>query len=237
MKDDLPTAFGRLHAFAQTLSGLMKEAQEAGAEQATGRDNTDCVTVTIDRSGALLSIDVSDNWAQKLDPKDIGPAVLRAVQDARVRQLESSMDSVAESGLLAKIESLNIEDMTPTDIEPPRPLRGPTVAPGQLVDEILQAIESGGTQARPATFVGTEDVDDDIAARVELDSTGIIDCSVGIAWGKSVGGSTIAWAVRQAYDKAYEDVLASAARGTGPQGGLFSEALQVINSLQTPRGQ
>lgn len=154
-----------------------------------------------------------------------------------MRQLESSMDSVAESGLLAKIESLNIEDMTPTDIEPPRPLRGPTVAPGQLVDEILQAIESGGTQARPATFVGTEDVDDDIAARVELDSTGIIDCSVGIAWGKSVGGSTIAWAVRQAYDKAYEDVLASAARGTGPQGGLFSEALQVINSLQTPRGQ
>ncbi|MEV4130501.1 YbaB/EbfC family nucleoid-associated protein [Nocardia sp. NPDC049707] len=231
--DKLLNDLAQFHGYTQAISGLMQEVFSAGPSYATGRDNTGTVEVTISGANELIDIVISDNWSRHLDARQIGSAVLDAIQDAQIRRFETAMTVAMENGIMDRLEALSVDNVARTHFEPPAIPRYPTIGVSQLIEETFQALNSESA-AQPREFVGEVEIDGEMPAWVTLNRSGIVNCGVDSLWAGRVDGNTIAWGLKASYDKARQWIQATnkSDRGADVFGALASDAMQTLAAMQ-----
>ncbi|MFI6172973.1 hypothetical protein ACIBCN_39775 [Nocardia sp. NPDC051052] len=235
MFEDLLDDLARFHAYTQEMGKLLKQAQEAGPERVSGCDSTGTIEITLDRSGKTVDINISDDWAEHLQAEQIAPGIMTAIKNANAERVEATMRDVVSGDIMSKMDNLRIEDMEPTRFELPQPTGGHHLSASQLANEALHMME-GGAADSPSRFVGVHEIDDEVDTRVEIDArSAIVNCSVSMAWGRNVSGSTIAWALKQSYDAALHAL--NTADTSHRISTLITDALDtLITSRDTPTG-
>ncbi|MEU5758236.1 hypothetical protein [Nocardia sp. NPDC047648] len=238
MNEELLDEIARFHAYTKAISGLMQDVFAAAPPRTTGRDNTGVVEATLAEAGELIDILISDNWARHIDRGEIGRAVIDAIKDAEQQRFASTMTAAVDNGTIDRLEALDMNDVVPTRFDPPAPPRRPIVGTPQLVEETLHAMSSR-TDVKRDQSVGTVGTEDDLYTSVTLSRSGIVDCVVRLPWGMDAGGSTIAWAVKQAYDEAHRLLATATDASTDTLSNLMNDAIHALASLQnqSPRGK
>ncbi|MEV0299464.1 hypothetical protein [Nocardia sp. NPDC050710] len=227
---------GQFYGFTQAMSGLIQEAFSAGPPHISARDTTGAVEVTVATTGELVDIFVSDNWRHRVGEDGVGSAVVNAIKKAEQMRVESTSIAASRNGVLDRISTLSIDDAVPIKITRPQPAASSAVDIDGLIERVMQTLDRSPEEANVGEFIGTSVADGGIQASVTLTRSGIADCIVQIPWGTDTRGDSIAWAVKHAHAAARETILTSPAAGLGDSSGLFSELIQVINSLQSPKG-
>jgi DNA-binding protein YbaB len=86
MSGDPLEDLGRLLAEAAAVREQTRAAAAAAA-YVRGSDSTESVTVSLNGDGHVAAVQVAAGWRQRLDPDDLGDAVLEAAQAAAVARL------------------------------------------------------------------------------------------------------------------------------------------------------
>lgn len=218
MTEHLLNDMARMHAYVQELAGVMQRAKGATPAASSGRDNTGTIEVTLDGQGALVDVVVSEQWAQRLDAAGLGTAVVEAVRAADSQRHAATMMALADPAVLRSLRRVSRNSINPRPIDPTPVSARPTNSE-RLREDAVHELEKPIPHAAPAS-TGQVSVGTEVQVQVTLDARGIMACNVRVAWGQPVRGSTIASAIRQAYEEA---------RGGGRQGD--SSYSQSIDSL------
>ncbi|MFE9789241.1 hypothetical protein ACFYO7_28065 [Nocardia salmonicida] len=230
MTDHLLNDMARMHAYVQKLSEVMQRAQGTVPVKSTGRDSTGAVNVTLDHEGSLVDIVVSERWTQRLDAAGLGTAVIEAVRAADSQRHAATMMALADPGMLESLRRVNPDSAVHHPIEPAPMLSSPTTGE-QLSRDVVSELEKAISREM-STRTGQAEVGTEAQAQVTLDARGIVDCSIRVAWGQQVSGSTVAHAIQQAYDNALRVGDARDAAGAPSIGSLIEQTLGQLSMIQ-----
>ncbi|MFB8276274.1 hypothetical protein [Nocardia colli] len=231
--DSLLDDLAKFHGYTKEISNLMQEAFSAGPERTTAHDSTGTVEVTVTGAGELTQVNISDNWHRHLTPDGVGPALVDAVNNAEKKRLELTGIAAVENGTIDKIEALDVGSSPATRFVPPEPAPYQPVSIEQILEDALKKLDEDPAESRVEEFAAAVGGDDELQVSVTLNKSGIVDCIVRVPWGMDVGGSQIAWAIKESYDQAYRQLAASNSRKseTSPST-LINDAIQAIANLQ-----
>ncbi|MFD3706889.1 hypothetical protein ACFWUP_27440 [Nocardia sp. NPDC058658] len=193
MTEHLLNDMARMNAYVQQLSQIIDSAG-SGAAKSAGRDSTGTIQVTVGHDGGLLDIVVSEEWTQRLHTSDLGAAVVEAVRIADSQRHAATMMALADPGVLESLRRVDLNSVMARPVEPPQTRPSSELLSEDAVHQLEKPISHGIPASTGQATVGT-----DAQAQVTLDTRGIVECNVSVAWGQPVSGATIARAIQLAY--------------------------------------
>lgn len=230
VNENLLNDMARMNAYVRELSSVIQSAQQSGPARSIGRDNTGTIEVTLDHEGILVDIGVSEKWTQRLDATGLGAAFVAAFRSADSQRHAATMTALADPRVIDLLRQVNLNSASARPIDMPQ-LSPRLVSGERLAEDAVGALEKAIPREMPAS-AGQAAAGTEVQAQLTLDARGVLDCSVRVAWGQPVRGTTIAWAIQQAYDHA---------RGADPVGidpdvptlgNLIEGALGELSAMQ-----
>lgn len=199
MNDEILGRVAQYHAYAQETQRVLAEAVAPFAREVRGTDPTKMVHVTLGSRNELLRAEISETWEQRIQASDLGMAVIEAAEDAEHARSAADCDTVVNTGILSRLDSLRVEDFPAVPVALPRPdtdLRGLSL--DRIVSDVFSLSEAANKSREQADVVGgSEEADGWVT--VTLDPNGsIVDCTIGEQWAAGRGGTTITWALDEA---------------------------------------
>lgn len=89
---------GRLQSYASELQRVIRAAESAAPAQASGRDASGAAEAIIDRTGKPTALRLADDWERRVDPADVGGALVEAYQRAVQQHLTAWSEDLERSG-------------------------------------------------------------------------------------------------------------------------------------------
>jgi DNA-binding protein YbaB len=196
-----------------------------------GTDRTGSITVVIDDDGTARDVHVAADWRSRLDPADVGPAVVAADAEAAQRRAVATVQALAEAQALADDPATDRAsegtEWSSVDGQPPI---GP--APDQATRAHswltpVPPVETGGrlrslADLTAAVLAAADDLDEvtapqppvvgvgaEGAVRITVAHGRITECTVNQAWLARQDEVTLAHALREAISAAAAAALAA----------------------------
>ncbi|MFE3001077.1 hypothetical protein ACFXG4_39605 [Nocardia sp. NPDC059246] len=231
---DLLADLARFSHYATALATALDGARPRRRHTAVGNDDSGVITVTIDADGQILDVGVADDWNHRIDPRQLGAAVVKAANNAIEASIQAMMPGDVEA--LERVATLRIEDFDTTPPVQPEFIRSvnqPTMSIDHLANAVLTAMESPGPSLEPPTFVGqSESSDGWVTAKVS--AIGLVACSVPATWALEQHSISIRWAIMEAIADAREHMAAARPGSAGRNADLnllINEGMNHLRSL------
>lgn len=146
-----PAGFDELHRLAgeaARFARIFSVEQDAG-RTFTGQDGTARVTVSVTADGQVTDVELAQDWDEAIDPRNLGAAVVEAVQAATADRVSAWADRVAEAG------------EEPAEPAPPRTPAPVTINPSPAaIEDLLYLLHRVGQETKPPARRGAEPVPD-----------------------------------------------------------------------------
>lgn len=197
MDDDLLAQFAQIQRYPAGLQDLLAEAQAVAPQHSEGTDKSGAIRVQLGPDGIPTSFRVSNDWAQRLEPAEFGPAVVEACQSAIGQRLEEWTGSLEEDNWQDKVERLKggPSDTTPPPREPGRipPALRRAVEEAEprrldlLAEEMITAFDNVESLVPPPVEPASGSAG---RLTITLSSTGLTSCTTEPRWvsGQSAAG-------------------------------------------------
>lgn len=194
--DDLE--YVRQHA--AEVEGSLREVQDAAPERTLATDRSTAVRVALDRQGLPESIQVREDWRDRISPRALGAAVVEAAQQAADRRADTWVSMFKKSGPGQPTSSPYLDST-----EPPagghssRPL---TEIAGELLG-LLDTMLSTRPGSSSRTVSGSEPGK---MATVTLARNGQLSCSIDDRWAAQQSGGSLTRALGAALASARDQL-------------------------------
>ncbi|MBB2945345.1 hypothetical protein FB565_005078 [Actinoplanes lutulentus] len=234
MQPDLTQRLQRIQQRVNQLGQLTRELASAAPEESEGYDASGCVLVLLGRDGLPVDIRVRDQWQERLEPEELGSAVLdasSAAGQAATRAWAGSLDNSRwwtrqrdADEYAGEANSQSREQ--PSGLGPGRPQPD-----GEFNEQVMRALRESVDQAsRPQPADDTDGVDGGHHVAVRLNSGGLTECFIEPQWARNRTGGTITEALSTALWRARHG-LPSAAHRSAELDALVSDALATLTTL------
>ncbi len=131
-----PDPFADLTRLCREAAGLAHRLELAGAaaEQATGRDTSEQVRVTISAAGRITSVEIAPAWRTVLSPPELGAAIVAAYQEATRRCVETWAAEISRP------PAETLDDGGPLPASTGRPPAAGSEPVGRVADESIREL-------------------------------------------------------------------------------------------------
>ncbi|BCJ44840.1 hypothetical protein GCM10010168_16530 [Actinoplanes ianthinogenes] len=233
-----PEAFRQLQQRVEALGRLAQELGAATPQWSEGSDPTGWVHVVLGPNGLPAEIRVRDKWQQRLEPEQLGVAVMEAHREAvrqAMRVLTRRLDDThwwsRERDLDEYPEDFLGQSSPATS---PSPLSGGRVHNdveyGEDVLKALQAVQRRADEVPPATK-GAEGRDDGRHVVVRLGVGGMTGCEIEPRWARNCDGTRISTALAVALKRAKSEIDAPETNAGSDVDTLLSDALATLTAF------
>lgn len=216
--DEIVQLSGELQAFSRSFAS----AGAALREQSEGGDPQGGISVVLDGSGRVTAVRPSARWTERIQPEQLGGAVLQAVQAAQGVRLERWA------------EAARSEPSAPAPAPPePTAADGPPIDVMSMVDELTTAFDALGrfaeeVSARPRTPIVVPDELSSGDVEVSLSGLGEpVAVRVNRDWARRTNLNRLSERLLEAFERAYAEY--DAGGGARPQTGVeLSPQLKAV---------
>ncbi|WP_199423893.1 hypothetical protein [Actinotalea solisilvae] len=174
------------------FAGALRASEAALPDQTAADDPTGAVRASLGRSGDVVGLDVAADWSSRVDPAELGAAVVAAAS------------ATAE----ARVRALGDAFVAPTDLEPagggPQAVDLPELPDGVVVPPLEDLAERaiGALRTADAPTLDADGLAVGVGAdgrvRVGLASGGLATCEVDPAWAADRTGQQLTMALDEA---------------------------------------
>ncbi|BAL85564.1 hypothetical protein AMIS_3440 [Actinoplanes missouriensis 431] len=230
MQQDLMQRLQQLQQRTTQLGQLAAELASAVPECSEGCDASGRVLVVLGRDGVPAEIRVRDRWQERLEPDQLGAAVLDAAADAGQSAIRALTGRLDESRWWRR--QRDADEGTIQDEEPlVRPPLGRPQHDGEFNEQVMNALHASVREAgQPHTALEATGTDSGQHVAVTLTGGGIVGCFVDPWWARDRTGSAITESVSAALRRARRD-LATPAHPSAQLDTLVGDALATLNAV------
>lgn len=210
---------------AQTVLAVATAQARAVRE---GTDRTGSITVVIDDDGTARDVHVAADWRNRLDPADVGPAVVAADAEAARRRAAATAQALADAQADAEARTTDGEGADQSAVDGQSGPTGSALSIDAAALGWLAPVPPSGGQPRSwadlaaAVLAAADDLDHvtappppvvgvgaEGAVRITLTQGRITECTVNQAWLAHQDEVTLAHALREAISAAAAAALAA----------------------------
>ncbi|CAN5234332.1 hypothetical protein BH11ACT3_BH11ACT3_25290 [soil metagenome] len=249
--------FARVQSEMQVTIGRMQRAISMLPEATIGWDSSESVGVELDRNAQLARIVFRDDWADQLEPDDLGACVLAASAAAHGRygsaaeKARATVDALPDSEFLSAGSALD-DDPFVRMLSSERPFAGTPRSVGEIAEDFIAIPTPTVEELERAVFADTRDAGDgdeiviDSApqnVRIDLQGGRLASIRFDLRWAAHQSGSSLESATAAALHTAQHPNDPPRRRievDTAGSPDVIAEALQLLKDLarpQSPRPQ
>ncbi|GGN80403.1 hypothetical protein GCM10010112_55920 [Actinoplanes lobatus] len=234
MHSDLTQRLQRLQQRATQLGQLATELASAAPERSEGYDASGRVFVELGRDGLPADIQVQDRWQDRLEPEQLGQAILDANHDAGEAATRAWTGSLDESHWWRRRQDADAgPQQGPFQRNGPLP-RLPMGRPqldGEFNEKIMRALRVTVNQAnQPAPVVEVEGTDDGHHVVLTLNAAGLSECFIEPDWARNRMAGLITEGLLTALRRARRKLPPSGHAGADLDA-LIGDALATLNAF------
>ncbi|KUL27783.1 YbaB/EbfC family nucleoid-associated protein [Actinoplanes awajinensis] len=226
-----PESMRELQQRATHLGQLASGLANATPQRSEGSDATGRVIVVLAHDGLPVELRVRDGWQHRLEPEQLGSAVMEAHHDA-VRQATRAFAERLDDGDWWRQrdadEPFPGEPIPPDAARPPLPGRAHNDV--EYGEHILKALQNAQRQVdeHPRSLQGA---DDGRHVVVRLGAGGLTSCEIEPRWARDRSSATITTALAAALERAKRTAAAPGDEHRGDLDALLSDALATLASF------
>ncbi|MBW6438209.1 YbaB/EbfC family nucleoid-associated protein [Actinoplanes hulinensis] len=195
MDSDLTQRLQRLQQRAAELGQLASELASAAPERSEGYDASGRVSVVLGRDGLPTDIQVRDRWQDRMEPEQLGQAVLDATHDAGQAATQAFTGSLDERRWWRRRQEADAgpqEGPFRSNGPVPRSPVGRRQLDGEFNEKIMRTLRATASQANePSPVVEVEGTDDGHHVMLTLNSGGLSECFIEPDWARNRTASLI----------------------------------------------
>ncbi|MEU1207377.1 hypothetical protein [Nocardia sp. NPDC005825] len=231
--EDLLAGIAQFAAYAQAMSEVVSQVEQAAPHEVKGNDHSRMVEVTVGRSGEVRTVFINDDWQGYLSPGQLGSAFLTAFQHARGRLANAMMKAAIANGAAGKLDRISIDDFQPLPIQPEAISTSSIANVSRVLDDSLSETERLLNESSGlAKFTGEAHPDSaDVRVRIVRTSAEILACDIDTWWATSVPAYLIASSIKMACDEASNLARTSQSSTRAKSTPSIAEALEILSSL------
>ncbi|MEU4564889.1 hypothetical protein AB0F72_41465 [Actinoplanes sp. NPDC023936] len=231
MQQDLMQCLQQLQQRATQLGQLAGELASAVPERSEGYDVSGRVLVVLGPDGLPTEIRVREGWQERLEPDQLGAAILDAASDAGQSAVRTLAGRLDESRWWRRQRDADEGVENPDEKPLVRPFLGRPQHDGEFNEQIMNALHASVRQARqPCPSVEVTGTDTGQHVAVTLTGGGIAGCIIDPWWARDRTGSAITESVSTALRRALHD-LAAPAHPSAELDALVGDALSTLNAV------
>lgn len=237
LMDDLIEQLTQMQRYTAALQEMIAAAQVHAPSQAEGSDPGRTVHVILGEDGLPKSFRVANDWNRRIEPANLGSAVLQACQAAMAERLSAWTNALQEEGWEDKLTALRTgttgvqeaSQATPTSRlpvqqKPPRHL-------SDVTEDVLKALDNVGGLNQSTESVAAAGSAAEGRLTITLSRSGLTSCNADPRWASNQTAARLMDALSEALSRAKRE-LANSSEGDAPQetlNNLFSEAMALLN--------
>ncbi|MFI2666695.1 hypothetical protein [Micromonospora carbonacea] len=236
MSDEILDKLRRLHQYTADLNGLLASVQaQAPPEEATGTDPSGAVQVKLGPDGLPTDIRVMSGWQPRVEPQDLGQAVLAAFQAAVAEGQRAWSEGFDGASWLAEAERVERraedryegEALAPL---PPAPVYGQPRDPLAMTEDVLKALQAVRTRGvqPPAPASGRNR---ERTVSITLSPGGLQGCEIEPRWAAREGAAGVNSGLSEALAQAHAVLRGQAAQGEAEAANLDALAREALATL------
>lgn len=240
MNDDLLRELQELQQYAAGLQEVAVSMQAPAMRPLEREDHAGAFMVRLDEGGLPDRIQVASDWAHRVDPEDIGQAVLEAYGAAAGARMEAWAEHLQRSDWQQRILRTGADGAGQTPEQWPAQREGPPPSMDEVAEAAITALRSATIS--PAVATDRHDAPDVNAARravIALHQGRMTSCEVDASWARRQSSRSLAGVLGRALERARDDLqqgnqereAARAAQMERTQA-LFGDALQILKNPQ-----
>jgi hypothetical protein len=235
MQQDLMQGLQQLQQRATQLSQLAGELASAAPARSEGYDATGRVLVELGPDGLPIEIRVRERWQERLEPDQLGAAILEAASDAGQSAIRTLAGRLDESRWWRRQRDAEKGAAIP-DVEPRvKPPLGHPKRDGEFNEQVMNALHASVRQAsRPRSSVEVTGTDTGQHVAVTLTGGGIAECFIDPWWAPDRTGTAITEALATALRRALHE-LAAPAHPSADLDALIGDAVATLNAVVNQR--
>ena len=231
MQQDLMPHLRQLQQRATRLGRLAGELASTVPARSEGYDASGRVLVVLGQDGLPTEIRVREQWQERLEPDQLGAAVLDAASDAGRAAIRTWTGRLDDSRWWQRQRDAD-EGVAVPDQEPQvRPPQGRPQHDGEFNEQVMHALQASVRQAsrtRPSVDVRGTDTGQHVT--VTLTGGGITGYVIDPWWARDRTGSAITEGVSAALRRALHE-LAATAHPSAELDALVGDALATLNAV------
>ncbi|MEV0902378.1 hypothetical protein [Actinoplanes sp. NPDC049802] len=222
---------------AESLSRLASELTTAVPPRPEGNDPTGYVTVVLGLDGLPAEVRVRDGWHRRIEPEQLGAAVLAANNDAVRGAVRALTDSLDDGGWWRHVREADEdeEDADPRTARLPEPPAGRAHHDLDFNEQVLKTLQNVRQHVDVGAQPSMEGSDDGRHVTVRLGAGGMTGCEIDPRWARDRDSGTVNAALARALTRARGDGGSKLWERVAETDALVNDALATLRSLtQSP---